>query len=619
MTELNAIQDPGRRALLQGRFAKSNSPGEVKVLRPVGAIAQQVNGVIWALEVSARNDIFFAGDDGYMFRYDGETWHRENFPSDLPVHTLCRGNDDIVYAAGWLGVIAARRENEWQILQGGKRVSDSDSPDAIRVNLPLFDMTSTIDSTIWAVGDQGRVVRSNGENWEEIDSGVNANLRCILPFNDNSILVGGLGGTVLHYRDAQWEKIDTQTNCPIISMVSAGTGEIFAVGGEYDAETSSFVGRVFQYNGIDWSEVQTGQSLPRLRKIRRDNDVLLIVGDGGFATKIDQRGATQLHTNVRYDLHDIAVHQNGITYVCGDGGTVLKESVKSNPDTDIGIPLENSLPSSWRNISPEFTKKSLRGVWCARENLVYAVGDSGTVIKYDGQKWINEIIPTNIRLHGIWGSSPKNIFAVGDNSTILHFDGDDWSICYKGEVDVALLAITGFGTHDIFVVGDNGMALRFDGVNWRRTETGTQYELYAIWGFDSEHVLAVGGAGVLLRWNGEQWQLFNAGTDNDMYGIWGESLDQIYLCGLSSTLINYSDNSWKKQFTGDRNDLHAISGSPGGPVYAIGSQGGILQKSDGQWRATQSDTNSTLHAISVIEGLAFAVGSEGCVIQGTLA
>ena len=617
MTELDVIERPDRRRLLRACFGGSNSPRELKEFKPVDAIAKQVKGIIWAIDASDTDNIFLAGDDGNIFHYDGDIWRQEVFPSELPVHALCRGTDDIVFAAGWLGMIAARRKGEWQILQGGNRVNDNDSPETVRINLPLFDLASTASGAIWAVGDQGRVVRSDGEMWEEIDCGVIVNLRCVLPLNDNSIIVAGLGGKVLHYRNGQWEKINTQTNCPIVSMVAMGAEEIFAVGGEYDATTSDFLGRVFHYDGEVWSEIETGQSLPRLRRIQRDKDELLIVGDGGFAARINQQGANRLQTKIRHDLHDVAVLKHGSTLVCGDGGTVLVESLNSNASTDIESPADCTLPSSWKNISPDITKKSLRGVWCAQSNLIYAVGDAGTIIKYDGQDWTSENIPTNNRLHGIWGTSQNNIYVIGDNTTILHFDGDAWSICYKGEVDVAFLAITGFGAHDIFVVGDNGTALRFDGVNWQRTETGTQYELYAIWGFDPEHVLAVGGAGVVLRWNGEQWQLFNAGTDNDLYGICGESLEQIYLCGLSGTLITYSDRSWNKQFAGSRNDLHAISCLSSELVFAVGSRGCILQKKGTeQWQAVDGNTSETLYALALADGVAVAAGSNGCIVLG---
>ena len=619
MAEPGVIERPDRRRLLRACFSGLAPSRGLKEFKPVDAVAKQAQGIIWAIDASDTDNIFLAGDDGTIFHYDGNTWRREAFPSDLPVHTLCRGTDSTLFAAGWLGLIAARRKGEWQILQGGNQVSDNDNPEIVRINLPLFDLACAADGSIWAAGDQGRVVRSDGDIWEEIDCGSSVNLRCILPLDDNSIMVAGLGGTVLHYRDGRWENSNTQTNCPIVSMVAVGAEEILAVGGEYDAATGGFVGRVFQYDGEVWSELETGQSLPRLRRIQRDKDELLIVGDGGFATRINRQGAQRLHTNILHDLHNVAILERGSSLVCGDGGTVMLESMDSNSEAAIESPAGSASSSSWKNISPGITKKSLRGVWCAHSKLIYAVGDAGTAIKYDGQDWTSENIPVNNRLHGIWGASPNNIYVIGDNATILHFDGDAWSVCYKGEVDVAFLAITGFGAHDIFVVGDNGTALRFDGVNWQRMETGTQYELYAIWGFDAEHVLAVGGAGIVLRWNGEQWQLFNAGTDNDLYGVWGESLERIYFCGLSGTLIEYNGRSWNKQFTGSRNDLHAISCSSGEPVFAAGSRGCILQRKGNQWQTLDSNTSDSLYALALADEVAIAVGSNGCIVLGETA
>ena len=35
---------------------------------------------------------------------------------------------------------------------------------------------------------------------------------------------------------------------------------------------------------------------------------------------------------------------------------------------------------------------------------------------------------SSVDLRAIWGSDASNVFAVGDGGTILHFDGNDWEI-----------------------------------------------------------------------------------------------------------------------------------------------------------------------------------------------
>ena len=43
-----------------------------------------------------------------------------------------------------------------------------------------------------------------------------------------------------------------------------------------------------------------------------------------------------------------------------------------------------------------------------------------------GWEWQNPL-PQGNDLHAVWGNSETDIFAVGDYGTILHYDGSSWS------------------------------------------------------------------------------------------------------------------------------------------------------------------------------------------------
>ena len=50
--------------------------------------------------------------------------------------------------------------------------------------------------------------------------------------------------------------------------------------------------------------------------------------------------------------------------------------------------------------------------------------------------------PSSPWLSGVWGSSASNVFAVGDNGTILRYDGNRWNASASG-VTTSLYAIWG--------------------------------------------------------------------------------------------------------------------------------------------------------------------------------
>jgi len=72
------------------------------------------------------------------------------------------------------------------------------------------------------------------------------------------------------------------------------------------------------------------------------------------------------------------------------------------------------------------TKRNINAIWGKDEDNVYAVGDNGIVLYYNGNpemQWINIPSPTSRKLNGIWGDGNDFIIAVGDNRTIIYTDG----------------------------------------------------------------------------------------------------------------------------------------------------------------------------------------------------
>jgi hypothetical protein len=94
--------------------------------------------------------------------------------------------------------------------------------------------------------------------------------------------------------------------------------------------------------------------------------------------------------------------------------------------------------------------------------------------------WQNPL-PQGNSLHGVWGSSPSDVFAVGDAGTILHYNGTSWSIMTSGTT-CSLSDIWGSSSTDVFAVGHDGTILHYDGSNWHPMNTGTNDNISAVWG-----------------------------------------------------------------------------------------------------------------------------------------
>jgi hypothetical protein len=114
------------------------------------------------------------------------------------------------------------------------------------------------------------------------------------------------------------------------------------------------------------------------------------------------------------------------------------------------------------------TTEHLRGIWgsCARD--IFAVGDNGTVLHYDGSTWSHMISGTTEWLNAIWGNSPTDVFAVGGSGVILHYDGSIWSETDLGTKE-GYLSVWGTSGMDVFVGGNCGSILHYDGNAWSPT------------------------------------------------------------------------------------------------------------------------------------------------------
>jgi hypothetical protein len=117
---------------------------------------------------------------------------------------------------------------------------------------------------------------------------------------------------------------------------------------------------------------------------------------------------------------------------------------------------------TWQNPLP--TGNALYGLWGSSSTDVFAVGQHGTILHYDGSSWSGMQSGTTNYLAGVSGNSASNVYAVGEAGTILHYDGSGWSLTSIGANGLAAVWCSP-STPDVFIVGGNGAILHFDGTS----------------------------------------------------------------------------------------------------------------------------------------------------------
>jgi hypothetical protein len=206
--------------------------------------------------------------------------------------------------------------------------------------------------------------------------------------------------------------------------------------------------------------------------------------------------------------------------------------------------------TTWNNegYSLSTSGQDLNGIWGSGGNWsggdrVYAVGDGGRILRYDGTSWGTMSSGTTSNLYGVWGTAYDDVYAVGAGGTIIHFNGTSWSPMTSG-ISQDLNGVWGSGASDVFAVGDGGNILHRNGTTWDDMTSNTGRDLFGVWGASSTDVYAVGvktsKTSTIMHWDGSVWAAVGGGTKlyNWVEGHSGEDSDMTTDSPLSDVVFN---------------------------------------------------------------------------------
>jgi len=248
-------------------------------------------------------------------------------------------------------------------------------------------------------------------------------------------------------------------------------------------------------------------------------------------------------------------------------------------------------------------------LWAALLVLVIATADLIAVNTH----WQTMTSPVVQDLNAIWGRSRTDIYAVGNNGVILHYDGISWRN-QMSSVQNDLYAIWGNET-DIYIVGENGLILKHEYQTWEPMTSGTTNDLLDIWGITENDIIIVGKKGTILRNTSGVWLEMASRTLSTLNSVWGNT-GPIYACGSGGKIMRYMDNQWTPLTSQTFNSLNALWGHLDNDLlYTVGDSGIILQKHSGAWSETIVDNFVNLHTIwGFSDGKVFAGGYHGTIL-----
>jgi hypothetical protein len=298
------------------------------------------------------------------------------------------------------------------------------------------------------------------------------------------------------------------------------------------------------------------------------------------------------------------------------------------------IPLPPRLPSlggvclgsamCWENPFPQ--GNDLYAVWGNGPSDMWAAGQYGTVIRYDGTNWTGMVTGSQAGLRGIWGTGSSNMWTVGNGGTILHWDGTSWKTVSSPTTQM-LRSVWGTSPGNAWTVGTGGTILRWNGSAWTPENSGLVTNLDAVAGSGPTDIWASGNAGGpagILHSDGTTWSLNTTGGMQELEGIWVLDAQNAWMVGFNGHIRPLNAGSWATlDTTPTTNTLYAVAAASKTSAFAGGAAGTLLQWNGTTWQAA-SWQGSPPSATQDLHGAWFdgssttwIVGLEGVIAQAT--
>jgi hypothetical protein len=271
--------------------------------------------------------------------------------------------------------------------------------------------------------------------WKQMQSPTAEPLKTLWVVGDNDVYAAG-AGVLVHYDGTTWSTMQpAPTSFAINGIWASAAGDVVAVDQD---------GNVFHWSSGSWSPITPSPKVVLFAIWGTQLSDLVVVGLNGAILRYDGSSWTPMTSNTMRVLN--AVWGNGATIVAaGAAGTIQRytgASWQAAPNTPI---IGNTYRGVWTTASQIFVVGSdstgrgiiqtqqaagwnpqsvstmyLSGVWGTAEDDVYAVGDAGTIMHFDGVTWMPMTAPTQSALEAVGGTA-TNVFAIGAAGTILRY------------------------------------------------------------------------------------------------------------------------------------------------------------------------------------------------------
>lgn len=553
------------------------------------SVAAESSGRLWELSASGPDDLWASGTTGAL-HWDGSGWSIAHLPQTTNSHTRVYASAPQTAWAFEAPLVVPAVYSAWMDQWDGSQWSAQPPLDG-----SVRKAWAQSANDIWAVGfptqaTPASVWHFDGTSWapQTISPGTGYDLWSVWAYGAEAWVLAGTSDsecTLFHFDGSKW--VDFREVPPAFPSVC---GQVWG-SSPSDIWTTSAAGELDHWDGQSWTTMTTPLFGRPYGLYGSSANSVWASASGPSVTHWDGTAWTE----VSPPQDRIMGAAEPYTMWPGELNTIWCNSAEPVA-AGKGIVLTRG-PTSWTTSWQGAQSQSISAIWGPDgTDDLWAVGSGGLILKRSNDIWQQQSSPTTNTLRAIWGRSASDIWAVGESSTVLHFDGS-WhmvNVWLSGD----LLALWGDPSGVLRVLASDGSVFGWDGTSWAALSNPIPATYYAgsVWGTSVDDLwvaLSVGGFSfpndVLVHWDGQAWttissaSILNWTTTNGFpagatqMSVMGFAASDVYVLGYSETLggsslYHWDGSTWTEEFiTG--NWLWGICGTKQRGLWVAGGIG----------------------------------------------
>jgi hypothetical protein len=266
--------------------------------------------------------------------------------------------------------------------------------------------------------------------------------------------------------------------------------------------------------------------------------------------------------------------------------------------------------AAWK-VMPVPATGSLRSIWGASDHDVWAVGQAGTILHFDGTTWTRATSGTTMDLYAVRGTGSADVWASGAHGTIVHWNGSVWTTMTTPSPTATYYALWAVEPDMVWFVGDQSPTL-WDGSKFTAFPIGITGTLFTGWASSSLDLWAAGSNGRLVY--GFPPTVTTAFDGNTIWGMGATGDSDIWAVAVGGSIYHYDMHTWSKVPSPATDSLAAVWAHTPKDAWAVGSSSNILHWDGSAWTATACPVSQNLLGVWGSDSGVFATGTNGTVL-----